>query len=875
MNTPNTASVIRRTDYTPPQCKIDRVDLTFAIHDDHTQITAHYVITPLKAPPLNKQSRIVLYGDAEVLEFVAMSVNGTDYTPPQDALKNGAIPLDINDTTKISITARIDPASNTALEGLYKSGGMYCTQCEPEGFRRIIWYADHPDMLSVFTTRIEAPANLPCLLSNGNLIESGELPGARHFAVWHDPHPKPSYLFAMVAGDLERVEDSFTTAEGREVALHIYVEHGNARYCDHAMQSLKKAMKWDEDVFGLSYDLDIFMIVAVRHFNMGAMENKGLNIFNSKFVLADAATATDDDLDRIESIIAHEYFHNWTGNRITCRDWFQLTLKEGLTVYRDQEFTADMHSRGVKRINDVAMLKAIQFPEDASPTAHPIRPQSYREINNFYTPTIYEKGAEVVRMLGAILGQDGFMKGIAAYIRLHDGKAVATEDFIAAMESANDTDLTQFRLWYEQAGTPEVEITRQYDDKAKTLTLHFQQSLPDKPTPETRHELVIPIRLGFVMGGFVMGDGKAPPIDEQIVILNSKKHSRTLPDMPKGAVPSLLRGFSAPVRLKTDLDSDELLVLLAGDSDAYGRWNAGQELMQGIILRILEAKTTNQEIDNEIKKLADALLMALKEKTTDASVKAELIKLPAQQVVESAQNNMIDPIAVWGARRKLAKTLAKHLWEPANAIIKPMMANLSKCDAPKRRLLAMLTHLLVASRESSAYAHAARLAKHKNMTLAMAGLGALNQTDAPERMEAMAKFAARWQNNPLVLEKWFALESSCPFLSTPEHCDTLMQHPQFDASNPNKLRAVIGVFANFNPRHFHADDGSGYRFLARHIIAIDQRNPQIAARMVLPLTRFARYDDDRQALMKGALIKIKTAQNLSADLSEVVEKTLG
>ena len=528
-----------------------------------------------------------------------------------------------------------------------------------------------------------------------------------------------------------------------------------------------------------------------------------------------------------------------------------------------------MHSRSVKRINDIAMLKAIQFPEDASPTAHPIRPESYREINNFYTPTIYEKGAEVVRMLGVLLGQDGFMKGIAEYIRRHDSKAVTIEDFIAAMESANGANLRQFRLWYEQAGTPEVEITRQYDEKAKTLTLHFKQSLPDVPVLETRHELVIPIRIGFVAK-----NGKPSPIDEQVVILNSKKHSLTLPDIPKGVVPSLLRGLSAPVRLKTDLDRDELLVLLAGDADAYGRWNAAQELMHGIILRILETKTVNQEINKEIKKLADAFYLILEDKNIDMSVKAELIKLPSQQVVESTQDS-IDPIAVWSARRKLAKTLAKHLWETANTIIAPLMANLNKCDAPKRRLLAMLTHLLVASREASAYAHAATLAEHKNMTLSMAGLDALNQSDAPERMEAMAEFAARWHDNPLVLEKWFALESSCPFLSTPDYCEALMQHPQFDASDPNKLRAIIGVFATHNPRLFHADDGSGYRFLARHIIAIDRRNPQIAARMVLPLTRFARYDGDRQALIKGALIKIKTAQNLSPDLSEVVEKTLG
>lgn len=462
--------VIHRSDYQSPQCQVDSVHLTVAIYDDFTQVTGCFAISPLS----EKGGAIRFYG-GETLQLIAMDINGNAHHPDKNHLAEGYIDLNIDQPVMVTIAARIHPDQNTALEGLYQSNGMYCTQCEPEGFRRIIWYPDHPDILSVFTTRIEADASSsPVLLSNGNLIEKGQLDDNRHFAVWHDPHPKPSYLFAMVAGDLDVVEDHFVTKDGRKVALQIFVEHGNAHLCGHAMESLKASMQWDEDVFGLVYDLDVFMIVAVSHFNMGAMENKGLNIFNAKYVLADKQTATDDDLSLVEAIIAHEYFHNWTGNRITCRDWFQLTLKEGLTVYRDQEFTSDRHSRGVKRINDVALMKAVQFPEDAGPTAHPVRPDTYREINNFYTPTVYEKGAEVIRMMEQILGKDAFMRGIDRYIKDNDGKAATCEDFVSAMELANDVDLKQFSLWYEQAGTPILHVLKTYDHEKKRINITFQ-----------------------------------------------------------------------------------------------------------------------------------------------------------------------------------------------------------------------------------------------------------------------------------------------------------------------------------------------------------------------------------------------------------------
>ena len=527
---------------------------------------------------------------------------------------------------------------------------------------------------------------MPVLLSNGNLIEKGQLDDNRHFAVWHDPHPKPSYLFAMVAGDLDVVEDHFVTKDGRKVALQIFVEHGNAHLCGHAMESLKASMQWDEDVFGLVYDLDVFMIVAVSHFNMGAMENKGLNIFNAKYVLADKQTATDDDFSLVEAIIAHEYFHNWTGNRITCRDWFQLTLKEGLTVYRDQEFTSDRHSRGVKRINDVALMKAVQFPEDAGPTAHPVRPDTYREINNFYTPTVYEKGAEVIRMMEQILGKDAFMRGIDRYIKDNDGKAATCEDFVSAMELANDVDLKQFSLWYEQAGTPILHVLKTYDHEKNALTLHFKQSHQDNSAVKQRHDLVIPVRIGLVSS-----DGEALPIicddekegsPDRVLTITEKSTSITLHHVPDHAVPSLLRGFSAPVQLQTDLSDNDLLTLLAFDQDSYGRWDAGQQLMSQIIQNMIKQGSISKPIEKQIMVLSDAFRQIVQDQSCDPAVKAELLKIPSQQVIES-QFSVADPVAVWNARRKLSKHLGLALGDTIDQYITYYIDRLDNLSAPK------------------------------------------------------------------------------------------------------------------------------------------------------------------------------------------------
>ncbi len=695
-----------------------------------------------------------------------MDINGHPHHPDKNHLAEGYIDLTIDQPVTVTITARIHPDQNTALEGLYQSNGMYCTQCEPEGFRRIIWYPDHPDILSVFTTRIEADvASLPVLLSNGNLIEKGQLDDNRHFAVWHDPHPKPSYLFAMVAGNLDVVEDHFVTKDKRKVTLQIFVEHGNAHLCGHAMESLKASMQWDEDVFGLVYDLDVFMIVAVSHFNMGAMENKGLNIFNAKYVLADKQTATDDDLSLVEAIIAHEYFHNWTGNRITCRDWFQLTLKEGLTVYRDQEFTSDRHSRGVKRINDVALMKAVQFPEDAGPTAHPVRPDTYREINNFYTPTVYEKGAEVIRMMEQILGKDAFMRGIDRYIKDNDGKAATCEDFVSAMEMANDVDLKQFSLWYEQAGTPILHVLKTYDHEKSTLTLHFKQSHQDNSAVQQRHDLVIPVRIGLVSSSGkalpVICDGENEGTQDRVLNITEKSSSFTLHHVPEDAVPSLLRGFSAPVQLQTDLSENELLTLLAYDQDSYGRWDAGQQLMSHVIQNMIEQGSISKSIEEQIKVLAEAFRQIVQDHSCDPAVKAELLKMPSQQVIESMLS-VADPVAVWNARRKLGKHLGLALGDTIDHYITDYVGRLNEISAQERRFLHILMNMKLLSHDPLACQHALMMSRSDNMTLSMAGLNALNQTDVEERQIALEAFSEKWKDHSLVMEKWFALEASCP-----------------------------------------------------------------------------------------------------------------
>jgi aminopeptidase N len=863
--------LVVRDSYIPPHFAVDHVHLTIAIYDDRAVVTCRMDISGHDADT----KPITLYG-GKAMGLDHLSVNGVAANIEKIDTSEGMLTIDIPAKATVETITTIDPNNNTSLEGLYLSRDMYCTQCEPEGFRHITWYPDRPDVMSVFTTRIEAPLDLPVLLSNGNLMASGKIDGGRHFTEWHDPFKKPSYLFAMVAGDLGDVSDSFTTADGRKVALKIYVEHGNEHRTAHAMNSLKTAMKWDEDVYGLSYDLDVFMIVAVSHFNMGAMENKGLNIFNSKFILADAETATDADLERVEGIVAHEYFHNWTGNRITCRDWFQLTLKEGLTVYRDQEFTADTHSRGVKRADDVALLRAVQFPEDASPTAHPIRPEEYAEINNFYTPTVYEKGAEIIRMLAAILGQDGFMNGMALYVERHDGTAATCDDFIAAMADANSVDLTLFKRWYSQAGTPKVTIQRHYSEDNQSLTLHFNQKLPSTAANTERKPMVIPIRLGLIGA-----DGKAVAIefdggdnntDEATIILNAAGETLVLNNVPKGTVPSYLRGFSAPVHLETDLSDDERLHILGADPDSFGRWDAGQSLMMGAIIASQDDSDKNH-LDEKIEGLATGLIKTLADKQLDGAEKAQILRLPSQAIIEASMDTP-DPYAAWVIRRGLMSRLGELMAEAITKNLRRLRKQKSKLAAEDRALYARLIGLAVLAGHDGAEDHAFQLSRNANMTLSEAGLAALNQTDGTARAKALSGFAARWADNPLVMEKWFMHEASAPLISTPEHCDRLMEHPAFDASNPNKLRSVLSVFASMNPPHFHAEDGSGYMYMARHIAEIDGRNPQMAARLVLPLTRFSQYQDERQAMMKGALMRIKLAENLSPDMSEIIGKAL-
>lgn len=857
-------SVVMRSAYEPPHFAVESVHLTIALFDDRAEVTSKLTLSRFEA---GSSKAVELFG-GKGMALDRLTVNGKDLNPDEFDTSQGVISIDIPDHAVIETATTIDPKNNTTLEGLYLSGDMYCTQCEPEGFRHITWYPDRPDVMSIFTTRIEAPLSMNVLLSNGNLVGQGGLEGDRHFAEWHDPFKKPSYLFAMVAGDLDHVADTYTTKDGREVDLRIYVEHGNAHRTEHALSSLKRSMKWDEDVYGLSYDLDIFMIVAVSHFNMGAMENKGLNIFNSKFILADLETASDGDLDRVEGIVAHEYFHNWTGNRITCRDWFQLTLKEGLTVYRDQEFTADMHSRGVKRADDVALLRAVQFPEDAGPTAHPIRPEEYAEINNFYTPTVYEKGAEVIRMIATILGHDGFMKGMDLYVERHDGTAATCDDFVAAMADANGVDLSRFKRWYSQAGTPSLTVQRQYSDEQQSLSLTFKQKSPVTAANTERKSLVIPISLGLVGAN---GESLAVETDGVIAaenitfILDQAEETITLKNVPKGAVPSYLRGYSAPVKLTTDLSTEEKLHLLGADADSFGRWDAGQSLM-------IDAITADEQTDLA-QGLAEGLIKTLKDDRLDGAEKAQILRLPSQSIIEASMD-MPDPYTVWQRRRELSIKLGQMMADPILAMLKQLHKRQDETTAADRAIYGRLLGLAVLAKLDGADDHALSLSQHKNMTLSEAGIAALNQIDGDKRAEALMQFGQRWADNPLVMEKWFMHEASAPLIGSPDHCDWLMTHPQFDANNPNKLRSVLSVFASLNTPNFHAEDGSGYMYLARQISKIDGRNPQVAARIVLPLTRFNQYDEERKAMMKGALTRIKCIDNLSSDVGEIIGKAL-
>ncbi len=854
-------------DYQPADFLISSVDLTFILNEGKTQIISKLQLKR------NNTSTAPLVLNGEKLALTAISLNDSELLSDQYTVDDMSLTIsDVPDQFILEIHTEIDPASNTSLEGLYQSSGNYCTQCEAEGFRKITYYLDRPDVMAEFTTTIEADKNkYPVMLSNGNLIEKGNLENDRHWVRWHDPHKKPCYLFALVAGDLALTKDNYTTTFGRNVSLEIFTEHHNADKTEHAMQSLIKSMQWDEDTFGLEYDLDIYMIVAVDDFNMGAMENKGLNIFNSKYVLATPETATDNDYIGIEAVIGHEYFHNWTGNRITCRDWFQLSLKEGLTVFRDESFTADLNSPAVKRIDDVRVLRAHQFPEDAGPMAHPIRPQSYIEINNFYTVTVYNKGAEVVRMYQTLLGKDGFRKGMDLYFQRHDGQAVTTDDFRKAMADANDADLEQFQNWYDQAGTPELFISEQWDEVTGKYYLNCRQNCPATPELETKQPFVIPIRTAL------LDDNGNAMIKETILLMTEEEQRFEFSGLSKHPTPSLLRGFSAPVKLHFDYSNAQLAFLMASDSDEFNRWEAGQRLAMRVLLDLVNKLKNTTELTLE-KSFIEAFHKTLVS-DNDPALIAESLTLPSESDI-AQQMDIIDPEAIYQARQFVRKTLAENLAADLKSVYEKNRSTgeykVDPINMAKRRLQnCTLAYLVCLDTKKSRQTAIEQFTQSENMTDNLGALHSLIAQNSDEREQALSQFYDRWNDDPLVLNNWFSIQASTSLPNTLKTVKSLLEHPKFSIKNPNKVRSLIGAFAQANQRCFHWEDGSGYQFIADQIIQLDPMNPQVASRLVRVFTRWKRFDENRQTLMKAELERIKNQPGLSNDVYEIVEKSLG
>ncbi len=877
--------VIHLKDYQAPEYLIDETHLTFELFEDRTLVHARLL---MQRNPARGAGLPVLALHGQELELLEVKLDG-------EALHLGAYQIDENElrlqpkAERFCVETRvvIHPESNTALEGLYKSGKMFCTQCEAEGFRKITYYLDRPDVMSSFTTKVIAERQrYPILLSNGNPVAAGDDEDGRHWATWEDPFKKPAYLFALVAGDLWCVEDSFTTLSGREVALRIYVEPENIDKCQHAMDSLKRSMKWDEEVYGREYDLDIFMIVAVNDFNMGAMENKGLNIFNSSAVLARAETATDAAHQRVEAIVAHEYFHNWSGNRVTCRDWFQLSLKEGFTVFRDAEFSADMHSRTVKRIEDVAYLRTHQFAEDAGPMAHPVRPDSFIEISNFYTLTVYEKGAEVVRMIHTLLGAEGFRKGTDLYFERHDGQAVTCDDFIKAMEDANGVDLTQFKRWYSQSGTPRLTVSERYDAEQKTYSLTFHQSCPATPGQPSKQPFVIPVKLGLLdrqgreLPLRLVGEGAAVGTD-RVLSVTEAEQTFTFQDIPEQPLPSLLRGFSAPVKLDFPYDRDQLMYLMQHDSDGFNRWEAGQQLSVQVLRELIGQQQQGEPLLLDPRLIA-ALRTVLENDALDPAMVAEMLSLPGEAyLIEISE--VADVEAIHAAREFARKAIAEALYAPlfkryqANRELSKQTPYIAQAEHFARRALQniALSYLMLTERPEVLAACQEQFERADNMTERLTALAVLvNSPFEQEKGAALKTFADTFKDDPLVMDQWFSVQAGSPLPGGLERVHHLMNHPAFTLKNPNKVRALIGTFANQNHINFHQADGSGYRFLADQVITLNALNPQIASRLLSPLTRWRKYDAARQQLMRGELERILASGELSSDVYEVVSKSL-
>jgi aminopeptidase N len=870
-------------DYTVPEYLVHSVALNFALDDEDTLISSRLI---LSRNPASRSSNTSLILSGENLKLIRVNLDdGNDlsqdqYLQTQDALIIHNVPQ--QQRFALTIENTINPKANTALEGLYLSNGMLCTQCEAEGFRKITYFLDRPDVMTLFTTTLVGDKDrYPVLLSNGNKVAQGELPDNRHWVTWEDPFNKPCYLFALVAGQLECIADRFTTQSGRDIDLQIFVEKHDLDKCDHAMQSLKNAMRWDEQVYGREYDLDLYMIVAVGHFNMGAMENKGLNVFNTKFVLARPDTATDSDYEHIEGVIGHEYFHNWTGNRITCRDWFQLSLKEGFTVFRDQEFTGDRTSKAVKRIEDVNMLRTRQFAEDAGPLAHPIRPDSYIEINNFYTLTVYEKGAEVVRMIRTLLGAEGFRKGSDLYFERHDGQAVTCDDFVSAMEDANGIDLSQFRRWYTQAGTPVLTVQQHYDPSAQTLTLTINQNCPPTPGQAVKEPLHIPVTMGLLNK-----DGSVAPCklhgsdqacDEVILQLTQTEQAFTFEGLAEQPVVSILRGFSAPVKLVMERSLDELAFLLSHDSDTFNRWEAGQQLAGQIITGLSADLQNGREMHvNPI--MVAAIKQVLEQPWDDLSYFSLLLSLPSETYL-AEQMQVVDVEAIHAAREFVMLTLAEQLQPQFQALYKNNHRDESgKFDAGaigRRRIKnTCLSYLSKLENHNIHQLSQQQFNAAKNMTDQIAALTVIVDNPHPAKQQCLDSFYYQWKAEALVIDKWFALQASSSMPDTFATVQALMRHPAFDLKNPNRVRSLIGAFSQSNPRHFHAANGQGYQFLADQIIALNTLNPQVASRMVGALTAWRRYDESRQALMKAQLERIISTEAISKDVYEVASKSL-
>ena len=874
-------------DYQAPEYLIDETHLTFELFDDHSLVHAQLV---MRRNPARGAGLPPLVLDGQLLELLSVKLADVDLTSSDYELTPDSLTVQpTSETFTLDTSVKIHPETNTALEGLYKSSGMFCTQCEAEGFRKITYYLDRPDVMSTFTTTVIAnQQDFPILLSNGNPIEAGPSENGRHWITWEDPFKKPAYLFALVAGDLWCIEDTFVTMTERKVTLRIYVEQENIDKCQHAMDSLKKSMRWDEEVYGREYDLDIFMIVAVNDFNMGAMENKGLNIFNSSAVLARAETATDAAHQRVEAIVAHEYFHNWSGNRVTCRDWFQLSLKEGFTVFRDAGFSSDMNSATVKRIQDVAYLRTHQFAEDAGPMAHAVRPDSFIEISNFYTLTVYEKGSEVVGMIHTLLGAEGFRKGSDLYFERHDGQAVTCDDFVKAMEDANGVDLTQFKRWYSQAGTPRLAVTEFYDASAKTYSLTFRQSAPTTPGQpgDEKKPFVIPVSLGLLdntgseiplrLQGETTASGNS-----RVISVTEAEQTFTFVDVAEQPLPSVLRGFSAPVKLSFPYNRDQLMFLMQHDTDGFNRWDAGQQLSVQVLQELIAQHQKGENLVMD-QRLVTALGTVLADDSLDQAMVAEMLSLPGEAyLTEISEVADVDAIhaAREFARQQLASSLSDALWKryQTNRELSKKTAYVAESEHFARRALQniALSYLMLNGKPEVLAAAIEQFDSADNMTERLTALAVLvNSPFEDEKAKALAVFAENFKDNALVMDQWFSVQAGSTLPGGLARVKALMQHPAFTLKNPNKVRALIGAFAGQNLINFHAADGSGYRFLADLVIELNGFNPQIASRQLAPLTRWRKYDSARQALMKGELERIRASGQLSPDVYEVVSKSL-